>query len=89
MRVLAMALLLTGAGVGAHAHDPSAYGGLFRSRNLGETWLNADVGLFLNAALTQPPNSGVARTVPFPRAGKSIFMHQCESSGVCRPDSLC
>ena len=36
----------------AHAHDASAYGGLFRSRNLGGTWLNADVGLFLGAALT-------------------------------------
>lgn len=34
------------------AHDPSAYGGLFRSRNLGGTWLNADIGLFLNAVLT-------------------------------------
>ena len=33
------------------AHDPSSYGGVFRSRNLGGTWLNADVGLFLNAAL--------------------------------------
>lgn len=51
MRVLAMALLLASAGLGAHAHDPSAYGGVFRSRNLGGTWLNADVGLFLNAAL--------------------------------------
>jgi photosystem II stability/assembly factor-like uncharacterized protein len=36
----------------ADAHDPSAFGGLFRSRNFGGTWLNADVGLFLNAALT-------------------------------------
>jgi photosystem II stability/assembly factor-like uncharacterized protein len=36
---------------GARAHDPSAYGGLFRSRDLGGTWLNADVGLFLNGAL--------------------------------------
>jgi photosystem II stability/assembly factor-like uncharacterized protein len=35
----------------ASAHDPSSYGGVFRSRNLGGTWLNADVGLFLNAAL--------------------------------------
>jgi photosystem II stability/assembly factor-like uncharacterized protein len=42
--------MLTGAGAGAH--DPSAYGGLFRSRDLGGTWLNADIGLFLNAALT-------------------------------------
>src|SRR3712207_5655397 len=46
-----LVLLLVGAG-GAQAHDPSAYGGLFRSRDLGGTWLHADVGLFLNAALT-------------------------------------
>jgi photosystem II stability/assembly factor-like uncharacterized protein len=39
------------AGAGASAHDPSAYGGVFRSRDLGGTWLNADVGLFLNSAL--------------------------------------
>ena len=39
------------ANVGARAHDPSAYGGLFRSRDLGGVWLNADVGLFLSAAL--------------------------------------
>jgi photosystem II stability/assembly factor-like uncharacterized protein len=48
--VLALAALL--AAGSAEAHDPSAYGGLFRSRNLGATWLNADVGLFLSAALT-------------------------------------
>ena len=40
--------LLTGS---ALAHDASSYGGVFRSRDLGATWLNADVGLFLNAAL--------------------------------------
>jgi photosystem II stability/assembly factor-like uncharacterized protein len=34
------------------AHDASAYGGLFRSRSMGGNWLNADVGLYLNAALT-------------------------------------
>ena len=33
------------------AHDASAYGGVFRSRSMGGSWLNADVGLFLNAAL--------------------------------------
>jgi photosystem II stability/assembly factor-like uncharacterized protein len=33
------------------AHDASSYGGVFRSRNFGGTWLRADVGLFLNAAL--------------------------------------
>jgi photosystem II stability/assembly factor-like uncharacterized protein len=47
--VIAVALLLASPSAGAH--DPSAYGGLFRSRDLGKTWLNADVGLFLNAAL--------------------------------------
>jgi hypothetical protein len=51
LRLLAMTLVLAGAGVDVRAHDPSAYGGLFRSRNFGSTWLNADVGLFLNAAL--------------------------------------
>jgi photosystem II stability/assembly factor-like uncharacterized protein len=50
VQTLAVALTLVSAG--ASAHDPSAYGGLFRSRDLGGTWLNADVGLFLNAALT-------------------------------------
>jgi len=33
----------------ASAHDASSYGGVFRSRDLGAAWLNADVGLFLNA----------------------------------------
>ena len=50
--VLALMLATLGVGPGARAHDPIAYGGLFRSRNLGGTWLNADVGLFVNAALT-------------------------------------
>ena len=42
------------------AHDASSYGGVFRSRNLGGTWLRADVGLFLNAALVVAvdPQSG-------------------------------
>src|SRR6185295_12376200 len=48
-------LLLLGAAIvplPARGHDASSYGGVFRSRDLGEKWLNADVGLFLNAALT-------------------------------------
>jgi photosystem II stability/assembly factor-like uncharacterized protein len=45
-------LMIISVGGAVYAHDPSAYGGLFRSRNLGATWLNADVGLFVNAALT-------------------------------------
>lgn len=36
----------------AAAHDPSAYGGLFRSRDFGQTWLNADAGLFLGGAVS-------------------------------------
>jgi photosystem II stability/assembly factor-like uncharacterized protein len=49
---LALVTVALSAASLAHAHDASAYGGLFRSRNFGGTWLNADVGLFLNAALT-------------------------------------
>jgi photosystem II stability/assembly factor-like uncharacterized protein len=49
VHVLALVASLVSAG--ATAHDPSAYGGLFRSRDLGGTWLNADIGLFLNGAL--------------------------------------
>jgi photosystem II stability/assembly factor-like uncharacterized protein len=55
---LAIAAALMLASVNAAAHDPSAYGGLFRSRDLGKTWLNADVGLFLNAALTVAVDPG-------------------------------
>ncbi|HXW29203.1 MAG TPA: hypothetical protein VEK55_07550 [Xanthobacteraceae bacterium] len=49
---MTQALMIVSVGGGVYAHDPSTYGGLFRSRNLGGTWLNADVGLFVNAALT-------------------------------------
>ena len=52
IRVLALVMLTLSGAPTAHAHDASTYGGLFRSRNLGGTWLYADVGLFLNAALT-------------------------------------
>ena len=44
-------LLAALTATGSWAHDPSSYGGVFRSRNLGGSWLSADVGLFLNAAL--------------------------------------
>jgi len=33
------------------AHDPSAWGGLFRSRDDGAAWLSVDAGLFVGAAL--------------------------------------
>jgi photosystem II stability/assembly factor-like uncharacterized protein len=48
--MLLLLIVAMTAGV-AMAHDASSYGGVFRSRNLGGTWLRADVGLFLNAAL--------------------------------------
>ena len=49
---LAPLLLIVAMTAGSvRAHDASSYGGVFRSRNLGGTWLRADVGLFLNAAL--------------------------------------
>jgi len=35
----------------AAAHDPSAWGGMFRSRDFGETWFPSDAGLFIGAAL--------------------------------------
>ena len=47
VRLVLLALMTGQAG----AHDPSSYGGVFRSRNLGASWLSADVGLFLNAPL--------------------------------------
>ena len=48
------ALLMVGAA--AEAHDPSAYGGLFRTRDFGGVWLNADVGLFLGGAVSVAVN---------------------------------
>lgn len=35
----------------AHAHDPSAWGGIYRTRDFGRSWLSADAGLFIGAAL--------------------------------------
>jgi photosystem II stability/assembly factor-like uncharacterized protein len=48
---LACVVSLLGSSGSASPHDASGYGGVFRSRDLGAAWLNADVGLFLNAAL--------------------------------------
>jgi photosystem II stability/assembly factor-like uncharacterized protein len=55
VRLVFFLLLLNGS---ARAHDPSSYGGVFRSRDLGGSWLNADVGLFLNAALVVAVDPG-------------------------------
>src|SRR3954465_5967985 len=35
----------------AYAHDPSAWGGLFRSRDMGANWFPVDAGLFIGGAL--------------------------------------
>jgi photosystem II stability/assembly factor-like uncharacterized protein len=35
----------------AHAHDPSAWGGTYRTRDLGATWLSVDAGLFVGGSL--------------------------------------
>lgn len=45
------AAALIGCAASAPAHDPSAWGGLFRSRDDGAAWLSADAGLFVGAAL--------------------------------------
>ena len=50
-RLVPLLLIVAVTAGGVRAHDASSYGGVFRSRNLGGTWLRADVGLFLNAAL--------------------------------------
>ncbi len=51
-----MTVVLLAAADVASPHDPSAYGGLFRSRDFGGTWLNADVGLFLGGAVSVAVN---------------------------------
>lgn len=45
---LILAALLTGP---AAAHDPSAWGGTFRSRDDGASWLPVDAGLFIGGAM--------------------------------------
>jgi photosystem II stability/assembly factor-like uncharacterized protein len=50
--LLLLSILLATLGPAAtSAHDPSAYGGLFRSRDDGASWFPADPGLFLSGAL--------------------------------------
>jgi photosystem II stability/assembly factor-like uncharacterized protein len=44
-------LLLTLPGEAAQSHDPSAWGGLFRSRDHGATWVSANRGPFLSGAI--------------------------------------
>lgn len=50
-RVLALTFLLVLSASPAGAHDPSAWGGLFRSRDHGVTWVSANRGQFVSGAL--------------------------------------
>lgn len=52
-RIVSNLILLLAAGFAlpATAHDPSAWGGLFRSRDFGTNWFPADAGLFIGGAL--------------------------------------
>lgn len=43
--------MLTVLGGHAHAHDPSAWGGIFRSRDFGTSWLSADAGQYIGGAM--------------------------------------
>ena len=49
--VLPLALLLILSASPVQSHDPSAWGGLFRSRDHGATWVAANRGQFLSGAL--------------------------------------
>jgi photosystem II stability/assembly factor-like uncharacterized protein len=49
-RLLFATLLLAGSALRGVAHDADSYGGLYRSRDAGATWLPADAGLFINAS---------------------------------------
>lgn len=49
--LLILAFVLAASPGEVSAHSASAYGGVFRSRSLGAAWVNADIGLFLSAAL--------------------------------------
>jgi len=48
--VIALLIVATSAS-DALAHDPSAWGGIFRSRDNGESWLPGDAGLFIGGAM--------------------------------------
>ncbi len=51
LHLLPLALLFLVAWTPAEAHDPSAWGGLFRSRDQGARWLPVNEGRFIGGAL--------------------------------------
>src|SRR3981081_558288 len=62
----------------ASPHDASSYGGVFRSRDLGAAWLNADVGLFLNAAIVIAVDP---RARPYRLAGTHLGILSSHNAG--------
>jgi photosystem II stability/assembly factor-like uncharacterized protein len=51
VRRFLLALPLVLSAVPAQSHDPSAWGGLFRSRDQGATWVTANRGQYLSSAI--------------------------------------
>src|SRR5437879_2529653 len=49
--ILSLTLLLLLLATPARSHDPSAWGGLFRSRDHGATWVSANRGQFVSGAI--------------------------------------
>ena len=58
--VLFLTLLVLAFPTAALAHDPSAWGGLFRSRDNGATWFPADAGLFIGGGMALSIDPGDA-----------------------------
>ena len=52
LRIALCWICLACLGQPCFAHDPSAWGGTFRSRDGGETWMPIDAGLFVGGAIT-------------------------------------
>lgn len=50
---------------GTHAHDPSAWGGVFRSRDFGASWLAADAGQYIGGAMALAIHPGDANHLLF------------------------
>ena len=48
--IIFAALLIGVLPINTFAHDADSYGGLYRSRDAGATWLPADAGLYINAS---------------------------------------
>ena len=52
LRIGLIVFCILGFAQSCFAHDPSAWGGTFRTRDGGETWMPVDAGLFVGGAIT-------------------------------------